>query len=123
MLRCCEQWEALLLLLGGEESIESSTIRQFEPTAAEQTRDVYRGNMRSAWHRAWLLCFVPSIGASLLVPLSHPLTRLHWNLALEKSISGCASMNFLSISCFCCSSLVGSPICFWRWSYIIFSTV
>mmetsp|Transcript_18849 Transcript_18849/g.48578 ORF Transcript_18849/g.48578 Transcript_18849/m.48578 type:complete len:263 (+) Transcript_18849:276-1064(+) len=32
-------------------------------------------------------------------------------------------MNFLSISCLFCSSDVGSPICFCRWSYIIFSTV
>ncbi len=32
-------------------------------------------------------------------------------------------MNFLSISCFFSSSLVGSPICFWRWSNIIFSTI
>ena len=27
-----------------------------------------------------------------------------------------SDMNFLRISCFCISSLVGRPICFWRWS-------
>lgn len=37
--------------------------------------------------------------------------------ALEKSISGCAAMNFFRMSCFCCSSLVGRPIAFCRWSY------
>ena len=35
-------------------------------------------------------------------------------LALEKSISGCASMNFLSASCLVCSSDVGKPSCFCR---------
>mmetsp|Transcript_8973 Transcript_8973/g.21586 ORF Transcript_8973/g.21586 Transcript_8973/m.21586 type:complete len:235 (+) Transcript_8973:193-897(+) len=44
-------------------------------------------------------------------------------LAFEKSISGCCSMNFLSMSCLPCSSAVGSPAAFCRWSYIIFSTV
>lgn len=44
-------------------------------------------------------------------------------LAWLKSISGCCAMNFLSSSCFFCSSEEGSPICFCRWSYIIFSTV
>mmetsp|Transcript_20302 Transcript_20302/g.34581 ORF Transcript_20302/g.34581 Transcript_20302/m.34581 type:complete len:223 (+) Transcript_20302:70-738(+) len=44
-------------------------------------------------------------------------------LALLKSISGCDSMNFLSMSCLLCSSEVGSPADFCRWSYIIFSTV
>ena len=47
----------------------------------------------------------------------------HENLALEKSISGCASMNDFSLSCFSYSSLVGNPFCFCCWSYIIFSTV
>ncbi len=28
------------------------------------------------------------------------------------------SMNFLSTSCFFCSSAVGKPICFCRWSYL-----
>ena len=28
-----------------------------------------------------------------------------------------------SCTCFFCSSLVGRPAAFWRWSYIIFSTV
>ena len=32
-------------------------------------------------------------------------------------------MNFFIVSAFCCSSLVGKPICFCLWSYIIFSTV
>ena len=35
-------------------------------------------------------------------------------LAFEKSISGCASMNFLSASCLVCSSDVGKPSCFCR---------
>mmetsp|Transcript_18133 Transcript_18133/g.59224 ORF Transcript_18133/g.59224 Transcript_18133/m.59224 type:complete len:338 (-) Transcript_18133:618-1631(-) len=35
-------------------------------------------------------------------------------LTLEKSISGCCSINFLSVSCFCCSSEVGNPRAFWR---------
>ena len=43
--------------------------------------------------------------------------------ALEKSISGCDSINFLSMSCLDCSSAVGFPAAFCRWSYIIFSTV
>ena len=34
------------------------------------------------------------------------------NLQFEKSISGCAAMNFLSASCFVCSSAVGKPIAF-----------
>ena len=45
------------------------------------------------------------------------------NLHLEKSISGCDSMNFLSMSCFFCSSDVGKPISFCLWSNIIFSTI
>jgi len=32
-------------------------------------------------------------------------------------------MNFASTSCFFCSSDVGNPMAFCRWSYIIFSTV
>lgn len=48
--------------------------------------------------------------------------RVQLNLHFEKSISGCCSMNFLRTSCFFCSSLVGSPSSFCRWSYIIFST-
>mmetsp|Transcript_19851 Transcript_19851/g.51584 ORF Transcript_19851/g.51584 Transcript_19851/m.51584 type:complete len:240 (+) Transcript_19851:94-813(+) len=32
-------------------------------------------------------------------------------------------MNFSSTSCLPCSSAVGLPMAFWRWSYIIFSTV
>ena len=34
------------------------------------------------------------------------------NLQFEKSISGCAAINFLSASCFVCSSAVGKPIAF-----------
>ncbi|KAL7544332.1 hypothetical protein ACHAWF_007718 [Thalassiosira exigua] len=40
-----------------------------------------------------------------------------------KSISGWLLLNFSKISCFFSSSLVGRPIAFCRWSYIIFSTV
>jgi hypothetical protein len=50
----------------------------------------------------------------------------HFNqpiFALEKSISGCCSWNFFRISSFFCSSLVGLPDSFWRWSNIIFSTM
>ncbi|PNH01976.1 Dicarboxylate transporter 1, chloroplastic [Tetrabaena socialis] len=36
--------------------------------------------------------------------------------AFEKSISGCADMNFFSMSCLAISSLEGSPSAFWRWS-------
>ena len=36
------------------------------------------------------------------------------SFALEKSISGCCSWNFLNISNFFCSSLVGFPISFCR---------
>ena len=43
--------------------------------------------------------------------------------ALLKSISGCCFINFSSISCFFCSSLVGFPCLFISWSYIIFSTM
>lgn len=45
------------------------------------------------------------------------------NLALLKSISGCSLLNFSNSCIFCCSSLVGKPAAFWRWSYIIFSTM
>uniref|UniRef100_A0A8R7U122 Uncharacterized protein n=1 Tax=Triticum urartu TaxID=4572 RepID=A0A8R7U122_TRIUA len=38
-------------------------------------------------------------------------------------MSGYWDLSFLSMSWFCISSLVGRPICFWRWSNIIFSTV
>ena len=40
------------------------------------------------------------------------------NLAWLKSISGWAAMNFCSASCFFCSSLVGRPSAFCRWSYL-----
>ncbi len=53
----------------------------------------------------------------LLLPLLPPRPRPAYMIfALLKSISGCAAMNFLSISCFCISSEVGSPIAFCRWS-------
>lgn len=40
------------------------------------------------------------------------LLNYHIIFALEKSISGWAAMNFLSMSCLLCSSLVGSPMAF-----------
>ncbi len=48
---------------------------------------------------------------------------IHPNLHCEKSISGWAFMNSLSLSCFCNSSEDGSPCCFCLISNIIFSTV
>lgn len=64
-----------------------------------------------------------------LFPLFYtiPSLRVHvffyWILALLKSISGCCSWNFLRISIFFCSSDVGKPCSFCRWSNIIFSTM
>ena len=51
---------------------------------------------------------------STRVYMSGPLNPAPSILALEKSISGCASMNFLSASCLVCSSDVGKPSCFCR---------
>ncbi len=39
---------------------------------------------------------------------------IYENLACEKSISGCISMNLRSVSCFFMSSDVGRPIAFCR---------
>ena len=41
-----------------------------------------------------------------------PLAKAYEIFAWEKSISGCAAMNFFKMSCLFCSSLVGRPICF-----------
>lgn len=49
--------------------------------------------------------------------------RYQLNLHCEKSSSGWAFMNSFNFYCFCNSSLVGKPACFWRISNIIFSTV
>lgn len=57
-----------------------------------------------------------------LVDIFIMMIKIQLNLHLEKSISGCCSMNFFRTSCFFCSSLVGNPSSFCRWSYIIFST-
>ena len=47
------------------------------------------------------------------LPIIHVLPYFdQQNLALEKSISGCASMNAFSFSCFSRSSLVGFPWAF-----------
>ena len=56
----------------------------------------------------------PSRG--LQMTFVRPSRGLHMTLVLVKSISGWAFMNLASISCFWLSSLVGSPMAFWRWS-------
>ena len=69
------------------------------------------GTVISSSHAAIFRCDVPrQVSAMLRSPQQI--------FALLKSISGCCSMNFLSMSCFDCSSAVGRPAAFCRWSYL-----
>ena len=69
---------------------------------------------------AWTYCLWSLLYMSghIVSGLLYFLSYLHY----ENSISGWASMNFLNMSCFFCSSDVGRPISDYRWLHIIFST-